>query len=147
MMDFQFTKLLKDTIAESNLIAIALGSKRIDIERLLLAMLKIVPEDIATQYMTTLMLKDEWKAYLQDLAKSKISQQKKSFLDAILPKSTIAGLSSNAQEALKNSYLEAKKLNVKEIGVACLFLAILQKETFENKLDYQTAQNFIQKVI
>lgn len=143
-MNILFNPLLKEVIAESNVVAIAFGDN-IYTEHFLLAMLKVAPDDLAVKCMETVMPKEAWKNYLQEIAKNKValSKSKKSFLDIILPKTNQAWLSKEMQKALKLTYLEAKNLNTEDINLACMLLSILRDKNFDGKLEYSSAQNFI----
>lgn len=142
-MNAQFNPILKEVIAESNMVAIAFGDKTNYIEHFVLAMLKVAPDDVAVKYMETVMPSEAWLNYLQEIAKNKVALSKKGFLDFILPKTSHAWLSGELQEALKLCYLEAKNLETDDINLACMLLSILRHKNFDGKLEYSAAQHFI----
>ena len=147
IVEIQFTEQVKDTIAESRLIAIALGDNTIYCEHFILGMFKVAPDNTAVQYMETVMPKQAWTQYLQEIAKNKalLSQQptKKPWWDFIFSSKSPSSISRSYEKALKLSYLEAKALEIKEINIACILLSILRDANFEGKLSYDMAKNFI----
>jgi ATP-dependent Clp protease ATP-binding subunit ClpA len=149
-MGFQFTEQVKNAIAESRLIAISYEDRTIRTEYFVLALLKLATEDIAVKYMETVMPRETWVHYLQEIAKQKypLSQQPaaKHWWSFLFPKS-FASLSREYEKALKYSYLEAKALKINQIDISCIFLSMLHIGILNDKLDYNSAQNFIKETI
>jgi ATP-dependent Clp protease ATP-binding subunit ClpA len=149
-MRFQFTEQVKNAIVESKEIAITLGDKTIHCEHFILALLKLAPNNAAVKYMETVMPKETWISYLEDIAKQKVplSQQtaQKKWWSFIFPKS-LASLSREYEKVLKVGYLEAKILEINEINLSCIFLATLHTSILNDKLDYDSAKIFIKKMI